>query len=109
MQFEKVCDLAHLADGEAARVGTSVGHVTLFRVEGDYFATQDKCSHGEWALADGYLDGHEIECPLHGGKFCVRTGAVTAFPPTVALKTYPVRVEDGAVFVGVGGDGSGDA
>lgn len=103
MPFERVCAFGQLADGEASRVETSRGPVTLFRVDGEYFATQDKCTHGDWSLADGYLEGDEIECPLHGGRFCVRTGEVKAFPPTVPLRTFPVKVQGEDVLVAVDG------
>lgn len=97
--FEIVCSLNEVALGEAMRVETSAGPITLYHLEDGCFATQDQCSHGNWSLADGILEAGVVECPLHGGKFCVRTGAVKAFPPVVPLKTFPVQVQDGQVWV----------
>ena len=78
--------------------------IAVYRVEsGEYFATQDTCSHEKWSLGeDSDLDGYEIECPLHLARFDVRSGEVLCFPATVALNTYAVEVEDGMVYV-VGG------
>jgi nitrite reductase/ring-hydroxylating ferredoxin subunit len=60
---------------------------------------QDTCTHGEWALSDGYLEGDVIECTLHFAKFCVRTGKVKALPASKALRVFPVKVEKDSIFV----------
>lgn len=73
--------------------------IALYGVEGEVFATDNLCTHGQARLCDGFLDGHEIECPLHQGKFDVRTGAPTCAPITVAVRSYPVKVEGGRVFL----------
>jgi len=57
------------------------------------YATGNICTHGQARLCDGFLDGHEIECPLHQGKFDVRDGRPTCAPVTEALRSYPVRVD----------------
>ncbi|MES2979572.1 MAG: non-heme iron oxygenase ferredoxin subunit [Pseudomonadota bacterium] len=73
--------------------------VALYKVEGEIFATDNICTHGHARLCDGFLDGHEIECPLHQGKFDVRTGRGTCAPVTEDIRSYPVRIEGGRVFV----------
>ena len=67
--------------------------VALYGVDGNVFATDNICTHGMARLCDGFLDGHEIECPHHQGRFDVRTGAATCAPAKVALATYPARLE----------------
>lgn len=57
----------------------------------------DVCTHAYALLSDGWLDGYEIECPLHGARFDVRTGAALTSPAETALATYPVRVAGDAV------------
>ena len=73
--------------------------VALYKVEDEIFATDNICTHGHARLCDGFLDGHEIECPLHQGKFDVRTGRATCAPITEDTRTYPVKIEAGRVFL----------
>lgn len=73
--------------------------LALYKVEGEVFATDNICSHGNARLCDGFLDGHEIECPLHQGKFDVRNGKAMCAPLTEDIKSYPVRIEGSRVFV----------
>jgi naphthalene 1,2-dioxygenase system ferredoxin subunit len=89
------------ADGVAGTV-VNGKRVALYFVEGEYFATDDFCTHGQALLSEGYLEDYAIECPLHQGTFDVRTGEPTAAPCTVAVKSYPVKVEDGVIHVAMG-------
>ena len=73
--------------------------IALYGVDGEVFATDNLCTHGHARLCEGFLEGHEIECPLHQGKFDVRTGVPTCAPATEALKSYPVKIEDGRVWL----------
>jgi naphthalene 1,2-dioxygenase system ferredoxin subunit len=65
----------------------------------EVFATDNLCTHGPGRLSNGFLLDHEIECPLHQGRFDVRSGQATCEPATDALRTYPVRIEGGRVFL----------
>lgn len=73
--------------------------IALFAVDGEYFATADRCTHGQGRLSEGYLEGHLIECPLHQGLFDIRTGEVKGPPCTRPVRTLPVRDEDGELLV----------
>ena len=73
--------------------------IAVYTVEGEVYATDNLCTHGHARLCDGFLDGHEIECPLHQGKFDVRNGQPTCAPVTEALRSYPVKIEGGRVFL----------
>ena len=75
--------------------------IALYGVDGEVFATDNICTHGHARLCEGFLEGHEIECPLHQGKFDVRTGAPTCAPASEALKSYPVKIEGGRVWLAV--------
>jgi naphthalene 1,2-dioxygenase system ferredoxin subunit len=74
-------------------------HYALYRVRGDFYATDGICSHGQARLCDGYLDEFLIECPLHQGCFDIRSGMPVLPPATEAISTYPVRIEAGIVEV----------
>jgi len=67
--------------------------VAIYSVGDALYATDNICTHGQARLCDGFLDGHEIECPLHQGKFDVRDGKPLCEPVTDALRSYPVKVE----------------
>ena len=58
-----------------------------------FYAIDDTCTHDDGPLADGWLEGHAIECPRHGARFDVRTGKVLCLPAAVAITSYPVKVE----------------
>lgn len=73
--------------------------IAIHAVDGAVYATDNVCTHGHARLCDGFLDGHEIECPLHQGKFDVRDGRPTCAPVTDPLRCYPVRIEGGRVFL----------
>jgi naphthalene 1,2-dioxygenase system ferredoxin subunit len=73
--------------------------VAVYVVGDEVYATDNICTHGHARLCDGFLEGHEIECPLHQGKFDVRDGTPLCDPVTDALRSYPVKIEDGRVFL----------
>ena len=73
--------------------------IALYNVAGEIFATDNVCTHGHARLCEGFLEGHEIECPLHQGKFDVRDGQPTCAPVTEAIRAYRVKIEGGRVFL----------
>jgi naphthalene 1,2-dioxygenase ferredoxin component len=73
--------------------------VAIYTVGDAVYATDNICSHGQARLCDGFLDGHEIECPLHQGKFDVRDGTPRCEPVTEALRSYPAKIESGRLLV----------
>ena len=63
------------------------------------YAIDNVCTHGQACLSDGFLDGHQIECPLHQGRFDVRNGQPLCDPVEEPLRSYPVKIEAGRVYV----------
>jgi 3-phenylpropionate/trans-cinnamate dioxygenase ferredoxin subunit/ethylbenzene dioxygenase ferredoxin subunit len=95
-----VCPVADLPIGEVATaVDPSVGAIAVFNADGELFAINDRCTHEKASLSDGFLEGCTIECPLHASLFDLRTGVPDGPPATVAVATYPVRIEDGVIVV----------
>ena len=76
------------------------GHdIALYRC-GDYFyASGNICPHAYALLSDGFLEGFEIECPLHGARFDCRTGESLSGPADEDLRTFPVRINGDAVEI----------
>jgi len=94
--------LASVPQDDVIAVEVQGREIALYGVDGEVFATDNVCTHGHARLCDGFLDGHEIECPLHQGKFDVRNGAPTCAPVTEAIRSYPVKIEAGRVFLSLG-------
>ncbi len=97
-------DVASVEDlPEEDVVGIDAGgkSIALYQIEGEVYATDNLCTHGNARLCDGFLEGHEIECPLHQGKFDIRSGKAMCAPLTEDVKTYPVKIEGSRVFVAV--------
>lgn len=88
--------------GEAVRL-TPEGSppIALFHTEEGFYAIDDTCTHQATSLADGWLEGCAVECPLHEACFDLRTGAPSGPPATVPVRTHPVRVEGEQVIVEV--------
>ena len=74
--------------------------LALFHLEGGYYAIEDLCTHDGGPLADGVLDGDVIECPRHGARFNVKTGAVLCLPAVAPVATFAVRVQGDEIQVG---------
>ena len=74
--------------------------VAVFHLESGYYAIDDVCTHDGGPLAEGRLEGSVIECPRHGARFDVRTGAVLALPATAPVPTYAVRIQGDEIQVG---------
>jgi nitrite reductase/ring-hydroxylating ferredoxin subunit len=95
----ELCRAADVAVGTPLRVEAEGLVVAVFNLDGEFFVTADACTHGPGSLGEGYVDGDVVECNFHGGQFNIRTGAVVAPPCMEPVKTYPARVEDGAVVI----------
>jgi len=99
--FFPVISEDELPNGE--RLFLEINHqpVVVFNIGGNYYAIGDTCTHDDGPLGDGRLEGFEIVCPRHGARFDVRTGAALKLPAVVATDSYPVRVIEGMIQIGV--------
>jgi 3-phenylpropionate/trans-cinnamate dioxygenase ferredoxin subunit len=88
-----------LADGEHVVIDVDGFDVAIFKLEGQFYAIEDVCTHDGAEIASGELDGDEIVCPRHGARFCVKTGQVKSPPAYEDVATFPVRVVDGRLQV----------
>jgi nitrite reductase/ring-hydroxylating ferredoxin subunit len=98
-QFTALCAAADIEDDTPVRVAAYNTAFAVFRVGDRYYVTQDACTHGPGSLAEGYVDGEEVECPFHQGRFHIPSGRPSAPPCTVALRTWAVRLIDGQVCI----------
>jgi naphthalene 1,2-dioxygenase system ferredoxin subunit len=101
---ESWIDVAAQADlpaNDVIAVAAGAREIALYSIDGEVYATDNICTHGHARLCDGFLEGHEIECPLHQGRFDVRTGKAMCAPLAEDVRSFPVKVIDARVFVQV--------
>jgi nitrite reductase/ring-hydroxylating ferredoxin subunit len=98
MTWKHLCAASKLSDGEP--LGFTVGdqRVALYKVDDDIYATDDVCSHAFALLSTGFLEGHVVECPLHGAMFDVRDGKCRSGGYR-DIRAFKVEIRDGEVYV----------
>lgn len=97
----ELCAKDDVAEGEVIRVNHGNLELAVYRVEGEFYVTDNACTHGPGEMSEGYLEGHVIECDFHQGQFDIRDGSIVAPPCIVELKTYKVVPHDSAVVIEV--------
>ncbi|AMB85087.1 (2Fe-2S)-binding protein [Pseudomonas agarici] len=95
----RICRTDEVEPGNALYVEAGDLELAVFNIDGEFYVTDDRCTHGPGSLSEGYLDECVIECDFHNGKFDVRTGEVLAPPCMVPLKTYQVVVQGDVVLI----------
>jgi ethylbenzene dioxygenase ferredoxin component len=98
-----LCKKADLEPGNVKRVDRAGGDIAVYNIGGEFYATDDRCTHGLSSLAEGDLLGEEIECAMHFGSFNVKTGEAMAPPCSIAIKTYKVEIQGDDVFAVLAG------
>lgn len=98
----EVCAAEDIDEEDVIRFDHAGRTFAIYRSPEDtYHATDGLCTHEKIHLADGLVMDHIIECPKHNGRFNYKTGEAKGAPVCVDLKTYPVKVEGGTVFINV--------
>ena len=97
-QWQQVCTLAELLAGEHTVCFDGDTAILVCNIEGEIYALEDKCTHQDFELSPGKLEGAEIECVLHGAKFDVRTGEALCAPAYTAVAKFPVQIVDGSIY-----------
>ena len=95
----ELCKVADVAVGEVRRSEAAGLALAVYNVGGDFYATDDACTHGPGQLSEGFVDGDVIECNFHQGRFNIKTGECVGPPCMIPIKTYRTIVEAGHVFV----------
>lgn len=100
-EWVRVAGAGECPPGKVLGVAAGAERIVLANVEGDIYALLDQCSHQDYPLSDGELDGTRLECIYHGAKFDVCTGKALQLPAIRPVKTFPVEVREGSIFVQV--------
>ncbi len=95
-----LCRKEEVEAGTVIRIEKGQLVLAVYNLDGEYFVTDDACTHGPGSLSEGCIDGDLIECDFHNGAFNIRTGAVATAPCMIPVKTYPVVIaDDGTVTI----------
>jgi 3-phenylpropionate/trans-cinnamate dioxygenase ferredoxin component len=97
----RLCSRGEIAPGEARRFDTHGLRVALVRIDDEFFAVGDRCSHEDFSLADGEVwpAECEIECAKHGSTFDLRTGEPCSLPATRAVPVYELVIDGDDISV----------
>jgi len=96
----RICPVDDIKPGNALRVTIENHPIALVRLaDGNFRAIDDKCSHGEISLSEGFVEDETLECWAHGAKFDLNTGVPLSLPAYEAVSTYEVLVENDEVFI----------
>lgn len=93
------CSVGDIPSGQREVFDTELASIILFNVDGLFYAVENLCSHEEYELAEGDLEGCILACPKHGATFDIRTGQHLTTPAYFPIRIFPTRVESGAVHV----------
>jgi 3-phenylpropionate/trans-cinnamate dioxygenase ferredoxin subunit len=99
--YVEIAPADQIPAGERLFVELDGKSIVLFNLAGKFFAIGDICSHDNGPVGDGEIEGNEVICPRHGGRFDVQTGKATSLPALVDIPAYPVRLVEGNLEIGI--------
>ncbi len=100
-QLTRACSLSEIPSGQLKVVKINGRDIVLVAENGAVYALDNVCTHDGGDLGDGDIIDGQIQCPRHGARFDIKTGAVTQMPAAVGISTYEVKIENGEVFLEV--------
>lgn len=100
-EWVRIASLADVPPGMLHGVETDGERIVLANVDGDVYALEDRCSHQDYPLSEGELEGEKLECIFHGARFDVCSGRALQLPAVRPVKTYPVEIRDEEIYVEV--------
>src|SRR5215216_4270612 len=95
----ELCDTTDVAVGSAIKIERQGLELAVFNIDGEFYVTDDHCTHGPGSLSEGFIEGDVVECNFHNGQFNIRTGEVVSPPCMVPIRTYKTVVENGRVLI----------
>ena len=99
MRWARVAAVTDVPVGGLRTVTTEQGAVVLANVDGDIYALEDRCSHQDYPLSAGELEGDELECSFHGARFEVCSGRALQLPAITPVRSFQVDVRDGDIYI----------
>ncbi len=97
--FVKVAKISEILPGEVKSYLVENEVIAICNVEGKFYALKDECTHMEFPLSDGVLEGETITCAHHGAEFDVRSGEALCMPAVEPVDTYELKVDGEDIYV----------
>lgn len=101
VEFVAISNIEDLPVGERLFVEIDDLDIVVFNLAGEVYAIGDICSHDDGPLGEGEIEDREVICPRHGARFDVRTGKAVGLPAVIDIPAYPVKLEDGQLWIGI--------
>jgi 3-phenylpropionate/trans-cinnamate dioxygenase ferredoxin subunit len=101
VEYLEILPADQLPEGERVFLEVGGKAIVLFNLAGKFFALGDVCSHDNGPVGDGEIEDYEIICPRHGARFDIRSGKATSLPAVKDIPSYPVRVAEGMIQIGI--------
>jgi 3-phenylpropionate/trans-cinnamate dioxygenase ferredoxin component len=101
LHFVEIAMEAELPINERLFIEIDGKPVVIINLAGKLFAVGDVCTHDNGPVGDGELDGYELICPRHGARFDIRSGKATRAPAFTDIPSFPIKVEDGKIYLGL--------
>ena len=98
-QWKSIVSLDEVIDDDVIGVVIEGKELAIYNIDGKVYVTDNICTHGFARLSDGFVEDGQVECPLHQGKFCIKTGKAMCAPLESDIQSYPARVEGNQVHV----------
>src|SRR5262249_61558836 len=95
----ELCNASEVDVGAVLKVEKDDLTLAVFNLDGEFFVTDDHCTHGPGSLSEGFVEGDVVECNFHGGEFHIRAGAGVGPPCMVSVKTHPTAVQKRKGFI----------
>ena len=99
--FYPICKVEELPPGERLFLEVGEDRIVIFNINDEFYAIADVCTHDDGPLGDGDVEDHQVVCPRHGARFDIRTGEVLALPAVRGVKSFPTKLDDGMLYLGV--------
>lgn len=100
-EFVKVCNENEIEEGKLKEVDVDERPIALAKFQDIVYALDNICTHDGGTLSQGVVVKGQVQCPRHGARFDLKTGAVTRMPAALAIGAYEVRIENGEVYVAI--------
>jgi 3-phenylpropionate/trans-cinnamate dioxygenase ferredoxin subunit len=101
VEFVEIAPADELPINERIFIEIAGQPIVIINLAGQLYAIGDVCSHDNGPLGDGELIGFEVVCPRHGARFDIRSGKATRSPAFIDIPAYPIKVEQGNIYLGI--------